>query len=210
MGFLDRFSAPVERFNSLREIFTDKDEVQSLPTFLLRLIRAVRLEDDDDDDETRRDVYKRAKRRRRRIGMLSFTTGPMLPVATELTDLYCETATVCDLDDLYKLGLSDQQVGGHLLVLWELTDDVNAAIAAMHDETGIELGKLMFDKFGLADQPPMQTKLEMVKRIWEVQKQVNDMRDGVGGGAVTGVMFSGFRMKKFIKTAETRLGVMAT
>jgi hypothetical protein len=220
MGFRDRlekgldaginkFTGPVDSFRGLHAIFTDTEDEQSIPTFVLKLVRAVRMEDDD-GEETAREIYVQARKRRRRLGLVSFTTGPLVPVATEMVDLYCETAVVCDLDDLHKLGLTEHQIGAHLIVLWSLADDYDAALDAMHDPTGNKLGMLIYTKLGLADQAGPQTKLQLVKRIWEVQKELGDFKENLGAGAVKGVMFTGRRTKKFIKEAEEQLGVRPT
>jgi hypothetical protein len=203
-----RLTSPVDRFRGLHAIFTEDEEPQSIPTFILKLVRAVRMEDgSDDEEETAREVYVQAKQRRRRLGLVSFTTGPLVPVATELTDLYCETATVCDLIDLHGLQQTDEEVGAHMLVLWSLAEDMEDARIAIGDPSGTAMGALIYARLGLADQEPAQSKKDLIKRIWQVQSQLGDFKENLGTGAVKGVMFTGRRTKKFIKEAEAQLGV---
>src|SRR3712207_8402951 len=56
-------------------------------------------------------------------------------VQTCALPIYSETATVCDVVELHGLQLTDAQVGGHMLVLWGVTDDPALAAAAL-DGTG--------------------------------------------------------------------------
>ena len=48
----------------------------------------------------------------------------MVGTANQLVDLYCETATVVDLDRLHGLGMSDERIAAQMLVLWNITPDI--------------------------------------------------------------------------------------
>jgi hypothetical protein len=73
----------------------------------------------------------KARKRRRRLGLVSFGAGPLVGVASQVADLYCETATVCDVVAIYDLDLTDERIAAHMLVLWEIVDDLDAADAAI-------------------------------------------------------------------------------
>jgi hypothetical protein len=55
----------------------------------------------------------------------------MVGVATRVADLYCETATVCDVADFHTLDLRDEQIAAHILMLWSITEDFQRAEEAM-------------------------------------------------------------------------------
>lgn len=40
-------------------------------------------------------------------------------------DLYCETATLCDVASFHDLALGDEHVSAHMLVLWGIADDLS-------------------------------------------------------------------------------------
>jgi hypothetical protein len=110
------------------------------------------------DDASPEEVRKAAKKRRRRLGIASFAAGPFAAVAGEASDLYSETATVCDVVDLHRLDLSDAQIGGHMLVLWGVTDDPAAACGAL-DGTGRPIAELLAERVNAHYQAAVQPRL---------------------------------------------------
>lgn len=197
-----------ESFRGLRAIFSEDDEQSlSVERFLLVLVRAVH---DDELDEGRgaRDIYVTARKRRRRLGLLSFGAGPLVGVVNQLADLYCETATVCDVAALHSLSLSDEQVGAHMLVLWGVTDSHDVAQSAMAGEPPV--ARLLATKLcGRTGEqlPEMLTKRSVTKALWDVRHAVGDTRKGVTTDAVRTVAFTGHRTKKVTKRVEAQLGV---
>lgn len=203
-------SAQVQRaaagFRGLRAMFED-DESLSVDRFLLLLVRAVR---DDDQSEGRltRDVYVTARKRRRRLGLISFATGPLVGVANQVADLYCETAAVCDVAALHGLSLSDDQIAAHMLVLWAIADDFPAAQKAMRGDPPLAtlLGDRLFERVD-EHLPERLTKRSITKALWDVRGTLADARKGATSGAVRTVAFTGHRTKKVIKRTEIQLGV---
>src|SRR3954469_1987534 len=125
--------APDEGFRSFRALFDDDDDQPaSIERFLLALVATVR-DDETEVDRTARDVFETARRRRRGLGFVSFGTGPLVRVSNQVADLYCDTATVCDLADVHRLALGDEQIAAHMLVLWGVAGDFDDAQAAMDD-----------------------------------------------------------------------------
>jgi hypothetical protein len=88
-GHLQRVS---DGFREFRAMLTDGKQSIGVQKFLVTLVGAIR-RNDDVGDWSRRDVYLRARHRWRRLGLLSFGTGSLAGVATQLTVLYCEVAT---------------------------------------------------------------------------------------------------------------------
>lgn len=200
--------APADAFRGLRQLASGKDEVD-LERFLVALVRSVRA-DVAAEELTSRDVYKAARRRRRRLGLLSFATGPLVGLADQLVDLYCDTATVCDLDALHRLGLTDAQVAAHMLVLWALTDDVEAAHAAIQgrDDGGVSaLVSARFRAFAEAQLPKDFGVRRSVRVLWQARQLVEDTRRSVVAKPVEKVLRPGRAAKDVIARAELQLGV---
>ena len=57
--------------------------------------------------------------------------------------------------------------------------------------------------------PDMTTKLGFVKGLWKARGLAGDLREKTIGtsGSITGVVFTGKRVKGFIERAEAQLGV---
>ncbi len=205
-------SAPVQQMGEglrdLRTMLAEDDERSlSIERFLVTLVRMVRNEEHG-NERAARDVYVAARKRRRRLGIMSFGAGPLVGVANQFADLFCETATVCDVAALHGLSLSDEQVGAHMLVLWGIVDDQDAAQNAMAGKppvASILAGEL---RERAAEQlPETLTKRSATKALWDVRATIGDARKGATTDAMRTVAFSGHRTKKVIKKAEAQLGV---
>jgi hypothetical protein len=206
-------SAPVqavtEGFAGLKALISDEDEREFVvERALVAMVRGVR--DDDDEPLTDRDVEKAAKRRFKRARRAALLAGPAIGTANQLVDLYCETATVCDLDRLHHLGMSDERVAAQMLVLWNVTPDIADAEAAIVG-TGPSVWAMLTRRFGehaAAQMPEKRTKTAIVKAMWNARGLANDARERVMGERnITGVVFAGKRVKEFIARAEAALGV---
>jgi hypothetical protein len=196
-----------EGFDGLRSLFDDDGEALSAERFLLALVRAVRT-DDHPEERRARDVYVTARKRRRRLGLISFGTGPLVGVANQLTDLYCETATVCDVAAFHGLNLSGEEIGAHMVVLWGIADTYPTARKAINGEPPVarllaaDLGERLGERL-----PERLTKRSLTKALWDARAAVGDARKSATSGAVRSVMFTGHRTKKVIGKAEEQLGV---
>jgi hypothetical protein len=200
-------------FRGFRGMWKDDDRSLTIEAFLLALVRAVR-DDDPDGYRSRRDLYVQARKRRRRLGLVCFGAGPLAGVANRVADLYCETATLCDVAALHDLSLSDEQAGAHLLVLWGVTDDLGAAERAMgggEPAVASILGARLASDTDL-QMPENLTKASVAKLLWDVHQL--DVADTVVGakkaattGSVRAVAFTGHRVKKVIKRSEIQLEV---
>jgi hypothetical protein len=198
-----------EGFSALRAMFDEDERTFSIELWLVLLVAAVR-DDEQEDERSRRDAYRTARSRRRRLGLLSFGAGPLVGVATQLVDLYCEVATVCDIADVHKLDLTERQIAAHLLVLWSISESLDEAQAAI-DATGQRtVGAMVADRLGEHARgrlPEKLTKREAAKALWEARGLIGDARHAAGTGSVGGVVFAGHRTKQLIKRAEAQLGV---
>jgi len=186
-----------------------EDDVGSLSVerFLLVLVRTVRSEEQS-GERAARDVYVTARKRRRRLGLMSFGAGPLVGVANQFADLFCETATVCDVAALHGINVSDEQIGAHMLVLWGITDDQGAAQNAMAGNPPVaNILAGMLQERAAEKLPETLTKRSATKALWDVRGTIGDARKGATTGAIRTVAFTGHRTKKVIKKAEAQLGV---
>jgi hypothetical protein len=209
-----RESAPVQSitdsYAGLSALLTDDEQREFvIERALLRLVATVR--SDDDEALTDRDVEKAAKRRFKRARRTALLAGPAVGTANQVVDLYCETATVVDLDLLHGLGLTDERIAAHMLVLWNIAPDVAVAEASIHG-TGPSVSALLSQRLGehvAARMPDERTRTAVVKAIWNARGIAGDVSERVVGKRnITGTMFAGKRVKEFIARAEAVLGVM--
>jgi hypothetical protein len=197
-----------ERFRGLRAMFGGASEEEiTVERFLLALVRSVR-DDEDEEERDGRDLYVAARKRRRRLAMVAFGAGPLVGVANQLADLYCETAVVCDLADLHDLDLSDEEIGAHMLVLWGVAVRYETALGAMAGDPPVAalLGEVLMERAG-EKLPEELTTRSTIKALWDVRGALGDAREKATGGAFSSVAFTGRRTKKVIQRAEVQLGI---
>lgn len=192
-----------------RGIVAEDDRPLSIDAYLLALVRAVR-DDEREADRSQRELYVRARKRRRRLGLISFGAGPLVGVASRVVDLYCETATVCDVADLHDLDLSDQQIAANLLVLWSIASDLPEAERALRGEPPIaDLFRSSLVQLGI--EPPQKlTTATVTKALWELHQldlpeTVSKTKEAVSGQPIRSVAFAGHRTKRVIKKVERQL-----
>jgi hypothetical protein len=197
------------RYRGLRAVFEDDERAVTIENVLAALVAAVRA-DEHEEDRSARDVFKTARSRRRRLGLLSFGAGPLAGVATLIVDLYCETATVCDLADLHSIELTEHDVAAHMLVLWGILGSVDEAKVVMLGDGTQSLASIIAGRLhdGAAERiPDKLTKRAAIQALSEARHLASNARKAAGTGSVRGVVFTGHRAKRLIKTAELQLGV---
>ncbi|HVD86060.1 MAG TPA: hypothetical protein VNB59_01505 [Solirubrobacterales bacterium] len=196
------------RIEEIRSLFGGIDnEAVSAERFLLTLVRTVR-GDGRDAGRGARDLYVAARKRRRRLAVMSIGTGPFAGVANQLADLYCETATVCDLATLHRLDLSDEEIGAHMLVLWGLSERYPAALKTMGGEPPLaQVLATQLRELAGEQMPEQLTKRSITKAIWDIRAAIGDARKGATTGAMRTAALTGHRTKKLIRKLEAQLGV---
>lgn len=180
----------------------DDDRRITIEGVIVLLVAAVRK--DEDRGLSDRDVLKAAKRRYRRLGALSLPSGP---VGGFVINLYCEAATLCDLVELRGAPLADESVAAHLLVLWGVTPDLDAAAAAV---TGLGPNAVAIltaratDRVARVELPEPMTKKAAIIALWRL-RDVSSGLDEVEGTGVRERLFPARRVKAFIEEAEAQL-----
>jgi hypothetical protein len=181
----------------------EDDRPLTVENLLVLLVDAVR--GDDDELLTERDVVKAAKRRQRRLGTMAVLGGP---TGLRLVSLYCEVAILCDLEQMHGLGLSDEQMAGHLLVLWNIMPSHEMAMAAIEgrgpsvaDSVGDALHGTVVK--GAADDGRI-TKREAVLMVWRLRGVTDDL-SMPGSSRARDVLLPGSRVKELKAAAEHHL-----
>jgi hypothetical protein len=211
MGLKERLAAEAAKAKDklseeLTGLVAGPDGSASPEGFVLGLVRQAR--DEDDDSLTEKQVRKDAKKRRRRLGIASFAAGPLAGAAGEATDLYTETATVCDLVDLHGLTLTDAEIGAHMLVLWGVTEDLAVARATLEGQEPT-IWMLLSDRYRgkVIGDDVEATVPNIVKAMWKQRELHSELRDAAGQGSFKRVLRAGAQTKEFVALAEAQLGV---
>ncbi len=180
----------------------EDDQPITIETMVVLLVDAVR-KDGEARELSDRDVRKAAKRRYRRLGTAALPTGPL---GWHLVELYCEAATLCDIVELRRAPLSDEQVAVHLLVLWDAMPDVTASAAAFDGTGPSVLATLLARARDRVKLPPSgeMTKRSVVMALWSLRGTLDEARD-IATPGVRGNLFPGGRVKAFTAEAGRQL-----
>ena len=176
-------------------------------------VQAVRQEDQENLRE--KDVIKAAVRRQRLIGLASVPAGP---IGVYVSSLYCEAAILCHVEQLHRLGLSDQQLAAHLLALWNVMPDATVAEAAIN---GSGPSVVAFHAGRATDAVPGLSlksmgsefkKVDALKFLWRLRKGVRQgIQDTVestpGSISAKDVLLPKGRVKEVFATAQRQFGV---
>jgi hypothetical protein len=185
----------------------DDDRPLTPERLLVMLVEAVR-GDDDERELSARDVLKAAKRRQRLAGAAGALGGP---IGLQLASLYCEAELLCDVAERHALGLPDEELAAHLLVLWNAMPDVVSARAAIDGSGQSVAGRIAMTAHGKVVTKPRDemTKRDVVKLLWRARGVVGDV-EMPGSNSPMNVLLPGRRVKAFTAAAEEQLGVAET
>jgi hypothetical protein len=169
---------------------------------LLRLVRSVR-DDERASGSSALEARKAAKKRARKIALMSAITGPLAGPTRQLLHLYGDTATVCDLVGVHGLEKSDADVAAVMLVLWNITADLDIASAAMAGGDGASVTALVNAhlKGRAGDLLPATAG---PRAIVSALSRSRDVVSDVTGGGARGTLGSVVRPGKRVKTVTER------
>jgi hypothetical protein len=180
-----------------------EDQPITIEALLVLLVDAVH--EDDPRELSRRDVKKAGKRRQRVAGGFGMLGGP---VGTYVASLYSEAVILCDVADRHGLGLPDEELAAHLLVMWNAVPDTDTARAAI-DGSGPSVASHMATgvRQRLTDTPVDQmTKKDAVTALWQLRSMVRST-SLPGSASPKDILLPGGRVKAVIKATERQLGV---
>lgn len=198
----DVVSARVEGSALVGFLRMDDERRITIEAVTVLLVAAVRK--DEERELSDRDVLKAARRRYRRLGTLSLPSGPLGGV---VVNLYCEAATLCDVVELRGTPLSDQAVAAHLLVLWGVTPDVQAAanaISGLGPNAAAILAVRARERAAEIELPDPMTKrgaLLALRRLRGVAEEAGE----VEGTGIRERLFPGRRVAAFVEEAGAQL-----
>jgi hypothetical protein len=115
-----------------------------------------------------------------RFGLWGATAG-------YLSTLYSEAAILCDVSDAADLGLSREELGARVLILWGVMGDFDYALAAIRGAPDKSVVTYLKSRLPLGeDRTNEMTKREVVSLLW----QARSLRKGKAsrGGSSVEVM----------------------
>lgn len=186
----------------------ESDRPLSIETMSTLLVRAVR--DDDDSELAHVEVTRAAKRRQRILGAAGMFGG--MP-GIHLSSLYCEVVLLCDVERMHRLGLTDDEVAAHLLVLWNIMPEHDVALAAI-DGSGPTVFEYVQERAAgvvgdVIYREESLTKLQAIKLVWSLRGVTDRFLENVpGSGRHKHVVFPASRVKEVIARAERQLGIV--
>lgn len=148
----------------LAELIALKDDLPVTPQELLVwLVDAVHA----DEEPARGYDVERIGRRNERIALAVKALPTAGIVAGYVADLYCDAAIVCGVVDTHRLGLSDEEIGARLLVLWGATPDIASAREILAGNTQLLLEQAS-DK--ALESWNATSKVAIVKMLWQFRR----------------------------------------
>lgn len=196
----------IEGSSALQRLLADADQAIKNERLLVGFVRAVRT-DEPPAGRTEAEFEKATKRRRQRLGALPFATGPLVGVGSQVVDLYCDTATMCDLVAFHGLELTDEEIAAHMLVLWSVTDDFDVALAAVANGGVPALVTVRLAGQASTHLPEVRTPRGAIKAIWQARALTRDVREKATSGPVKAVLMPGKATRALIARGESQLGV---
>lgn len=195
-------------YRGLRSVLDERDGPVTPELVLTGLVAAVRT-DDREEDRSSRDIYRIAKSRRRKLGLLSLGAGPLRGVATQLVELYCETAILFDVAALRSVPLSDSEGAAHMLGIWGLVSDPAEATRVLDGSDGRSLMQILGGRIAAVAIPSSETgwtKRVVIEALFNARSILAAGKAATGKSDVKNVVFAGHHTKRLIRRAERQLG----
>jgi hypothetical protein len=188
------------------KLMASDDARLSVEAFLVLLLDTMNADDDDDHAPTAKQVERAGRRRARRAGIVGIWGGP---AGLCLASLYSEAMLVCDIVDRHDLDLTDEQIGAHLLVLWNLSPDLAEATAAI-DGSGPSVAAQVLDDRVLDGKPITGlSPKDAVLVLWRM-RQLTDPDELPGTTKMRHFALPKRRIRRVTEQVEAQLGVRST
>ncbi|HEX4436813.1 MAG TPA: hypothetical protein VH061_08455 [Solirubrobacteraceae bacterium] len=199
----------VESYSGLRRVIEGSDGPVGPDVVLAGLVAAVR-RDEVESDRSSRDVYRITRARRRKLGLISFGAGPLRGVASQVVDLYCDTAALFDVAALHSVSLSDKDAAAHMLVVWGVLPDSHEAFAVLTGADGRNLSQVLLERAsgtGTMIGGGLSDKRSAIEALFKARSLLAAGKVAAGSGNVKDVVFAGHHAKQVIRRSERQLGV---
>jgi hypothetical protein len=179
----DAANAAIDVRTRIKALADDPDSSIGIESLVLVVIDTVRDENSGERPGSRKEVVAAYRSRQRLMRWIS-RLGPWGAAAGHLATLYSEAAILCDVADAGGLGLSREQLGASVLVLWGVMPDLDRALPALYGEDGRSTMDYLRSRLPIGheqDDPDRMTKRQIVELLWKLRSlRASNVRAGKG------------------------------
>lgn len=173
----------MEAGSRVKALTADPDQAITVEAMVLVFIDAVRHDGFDGRPSTRADVIAAYRGREHSLKWIS-RFGLWGATAGYLSTLYSEAAILCDVSDAAGLGLSREELGARVLLLWGVMGDFDYALAAIRGEPDKSVVTYLKSRLPLGeDRANGMTKRDVVRLLWQARSLRKGKADR-GGSSV--------------------------
>jgi hypothetical protein len=159
----------MEAGSRVKMLIANPDQSITVEAMVLVFIDTVRHDEPDGRPDSRADVIAAYRGRERSLRWIS-RFGLWGATAGYLATLYSEAAILCNVSDAAALGLSREELGARVLLLWGVVGDFDYALAAVRREPDKSVVTYLKSRIPLGeDQTNEMTKREVVSLLWQAR-----------------------------------------
>lgn len=153
----------------VKTLTADPDQSITVEAMVLVFVDTIRPDESDGRPSTRAEVIAAYRGREHSLKWIS-RLGLWGATAGYLSTLYSEAAILCDVSDAADLGLSREEFGARVLLLWGVMGDLDYALAAIRGEPDKSVASYLKSKLRLGeDRTNGMTKREVVGLLWKAR-----------------------------------------
>jgi hypothetical protein len=175
----------MEAGSRVKALTADPDQSITVEAMVLVFIDTVRHDESDGRPSTRAEVIAAYRGREHSLKWIS-RFGLWGATAGYLSTLYSEATILCDVSDAADLGLSREELGARVLLLWGVMGDFDYALAAIRGEPDKSVITYLKSRLPLGeDQTNGMTKREVVSLLWQARSLRKGKADRGGSSVET-------------------------
>jgi len=184
----------VDAGSRVKALTEEPTQTISVEAMVLVFIDTVRRDNADERPTSRAEVIAAYRGREHILKWIS-RLGLWGAAAGYLSTLYSEAAILCDVSDAAELGLSREELGATVLLLWGVMDDFDYALGAIREEPDKSVVTYLKARLPGGEVTANEmTKREVVGLLWKVRS----LRKGKADRG-------GYTVEAMIDRAEGRL-----
>jgi hypothetical protein len=159
----------MEAGGRVKALTAEPDQSITVEAMVLVFIDTVHRDESDGRPESRAEVIAAYRGREHILKWIS-RFGLWGATAGYLSTLYSEAAILCDVSDAADLGLSREELGARVLLLWGVMGDFDYALAAICGEPNRSVVTYLKSRLPLGvDRTNEMTKREVVSLLWQAR-----------------------------------------
>jgi hypothetical protein len=190
----------VDAGSRVKALTEEPDQSITVEAMVLVFIDTVRRDDVDGRPSSRAEVIAAYRGREHSLKWIS-RLGLWGATAGYLSTLYSEAAILCDVSDAAELGLSREELGATVLLLWGVMNDFDYALGAIRGESDKSvLAYLKARLPGGEDTASDMTKREIVGLLWKARSLRKGKADRGGYAVETMIDRAEDRLRPHIQT----------